>query len=429
MHVFLDVDNLAKGSGIPELDHSKVILVFAMPIYFEKMNCVKELIRAIVRDKPITLLLPDAEVHGVFTEAMLREIVTEVWLKQWKLEQKFREWGMAKVKMPTAADICNRLFKQPPLEWSRITPFQDRTMVLMCQRLLPERRRNIYLQGSASFALPRRHMVVKVYCSPHNLGAAELAAELNATTRRKSKSTLAGASFDGLVGRSPQWASSSKRLSELFVSSSSPSSPPTLAPHGRLLEVVDTMDDACDHMLVYLNALTWTHDPESLEADIREAQRLGVHLQLCHEFPSVLDPGSARAALDFKAIMEATPLELRRGARNIYKQIAIALKGNGLRDIGLQNVAAKLVERVPRAPIEDEERTGRGTVLLRCTAAMSRGELRVSATQRSSKLRDSFRVSQLGGGVCDAQGGGRRDARRSGGERAGPSSSTADSSV
>ena len=352
MHVFLDVENLARGSGIRELDHSKVILVFAMPVYFEKVNCVKELIRAIVRDKPITLLLPDAEVHGVFTEAMVREIVTEEWLKQWKLEKKFREWHMTKVKTPTPADICNRLFKQPPLEWSRITLFQDRTMVLMCRRLLPEGSRNIYLQGSASFALPRRHKVVKVYCSPHNLGAAELAAELNGAMRDRSKSSLPGISFDDLVCRESKSTSSSKRFSERIVGSSSPSSLPTLAAQGQLLEVVDSMEGVCDHMLIYLNALTWTHDPESLEADIREAQRLGVHLQLCHEFPSVLDPGSARSALDFKAIMEATPLEMRSGARNIYKQIAIALKGNELRDVGLQIVAAKLAERVPRAPVE-----------------------------------------------------------------------------
>jgi len=32
---------------------------------------------------------------------------------------------------------------------------------------------------------------------------------------------------------------------------------------------------ACDHMLIYLNALTWTHDPEPLAAEIREAQRMG----------------------------------------------------------------------------------------------------------------------------------------------------------
>ena len=107
-------------------------------------------------------------------------------------------------------------------------------------------------------------------------------------------------------------------------------------------------------MLVYLNGLTWTHDPESLAVDIRQAQHLGVHLQLSHEFPSVLDPKSARIALSFKQIMDATPQHLTRGARNIYQQIAISLKGGELRDVGLANVAASLVARVPRVPVVGE---------------------------------------------------------------------------
>jgi len=55
-------------------------------------------------------------------------------------------------------------------------------MVLMCQRLLAEGdKRNIYLQGSASFKLSKGHFTVSVYsnCSSHNPGATELADELN----------------------------------------------------------------------------------------------------------------------------------------------------------------------------------------------------------------------------------------------------------
>ena len=45
--------------------------------------------------------------------------------------------------------------------------------------LLPEAMREIFLQGSSSFKLPKNHVAVKVYCSPHNPGARELAHELN----------------------------------------------------------------------------------------------------------------------------------------------------------------------------------------------------------------------------------------------------------
>eukprot|EP00966_Prymnesium_polylepis_P330675 7386296-Prymnesium_polylepis.1 len=105
-----------------------------MPVYYEKINCVKELMRSIVRHKRITLLLPDAEVHGEFTQGMIREIVTDEWVKKWKLEKKLAEWGdewgVTDVKPPTASEIQDGLFQHPPLEWSRITPFQDRTIVL-----------------------------------------------------------------------------------------------------------------------------------------------------------------------------------------------------------------------------------------------------------------------------------------------------------
>eukprot|EP00966_Prymnesium_polylepis_P073657 1709727-Prymnesium_polylepis.1 len=132
MRVFLDVEDLASGSGTKEVDNSRCILIFAMPVYFQKINCVKELTRTIVRNKPISLLLPDAEVHGEFTKSMISEIVTDEWVSEWKLKKKLAEWandwGVAEIKTPMCAEICDALFKQPPLEWSRITPFQDRTM-------------------------------------------------------------------------------------------------------------------------------------------------------------------------------------------------------------------------------------------------------------------------------------------------------------
>ena len=106
----------------------------------------------------------------------------------------------------------------------------------------------------------------------------------------------------------------------------------------------------------FLNAVTWMDDSEALAGDVRAAQHVGVHLQLCHEFPSVLDSGSARKALGFKKIMDSTPPDLTSGARNIYKEIAISLKGSELREVGLAALAAKLATRVPREPVADAGR-------------------------------------------------------------------------
>jgi len=122
------------------------------------------------------------------------------------------------------------LFKHPAIEWSRITPFQDRMMVIMCRRLLPEAEtRDIYLQCASSFKLPKKHIPVKVYCSPHNQGARELAEELNGI-------------WPGLL----QIANISENVFPITLS-------------------------GCDHVFIYLNALTWTHKPEELAAEIREA--------------------------------------------------------------------------------------------------------------------------------------------------------------
>jgi len=268
-------------------------------------------------------------VHGVFTTAMIAEILTDEWVRKWKLEKKLTEWasdwGVAEVKTPTGAEMCDALFRQPPLEWSRITPFQDRTMVLMCRRLLPKADGDIYLQGASSFKLPKGHCTVSVYCSPHNPGARELAEELNGI-------------WPGLLQ----------------------------------IADIESWEDLrmCDHMLVYLNGLTFMHDPEPFSAEIREAMREGLHLQPCHEFPSVLDPGSVRYALEFKQIMDVTPADLKKWPTNIYSQIAIALKGAELREPGLANLAGRLAVRVARKPIEvplplrsgQEESTSGGNV-------------------------------------------------------------------
>eukprot|EP00966_Prymnesium_polylepis_P259836 6002590-Prymnesium_polylepis.1 len=101
-------------------------------------------------------------------------------------------------------------------------------------------------------------------------------------------------------------------------------------------------------MLIYLTTLTWTYEPELLAAEIRQAQRQGLHLQPCNEFPSVVETGNERYALEFKQVMDATPADLKRWLTNIYSQIAIALKGGEQRGPGLAILAGRLAQRVSR---------------------------------------------------------------------------------
>jgi len=360
--------------------------------------------------------------------------------------------------------------------------------VLLCERLLLKDKHGVYLQGAVSFALSRGHVPIKVYCSPHNLGADVLAMELNMAVGSEGRGTSgtndprrteSGRRTAGESGRrtdvivrttdsgrrtdsgskdvrrtdsgrrtdtsslqirctdprrtdprctdpTSTWrhtsvesasrhtsideaqpatnASRHTSIDEPRPSSSSPEMRPSrqrsrqslkrlatqklqkmsTAPH--LLDIKEDIS-ACDHMLLYLNAHTWANDPEALDHDILEAQRLGVNIVVCHEFPSVIDPGSARSALDFKTIMNATPPHLMSGQRNLYRQIAVPLKGGELRKVGLDSLAAKLVRCVPRAP-QDINIYGRQS---------TQGTFTQSALSsvRSSSLRSSLRSPSL----------------------------------
>ena len=46
-------DSLRKGSGTAEVDRSHVVLIYCMPSYFMKINCAKELFRAVLRGKEL----------------------------------------------------------------------------------------------------------------------------------------------------------------------------------------------------------------------------------------------------------------------------------------------------------------------------------------------------------------------------------------
>eukprot|EP00966_Prymnesium_polylepis_P075665 1754900-Prymnesium_polylepis.1 len=88
--------------------------------------------------------------------------------------------------------------------------------------------------------------------------------------------------------------------------------------------------------------------------------------------------------------MDATPRSLKRSRSNIYSQIAIALKGGELRDVGLAVLAGRLMERVPRTPILDEpdERMTRVSSL---APAKSKSSLNITSSSAScAKLKQIF---------------------------------------
>ena len=83
----------------------------------------------------------------------------------WKL-QKFRADHAidSNLKPPTPAKLVDHLFAHPLIEWSRLPLFQDVSMRLIAERLLPADHEDVYVQDefeqhTLSLALSSRSLV------------------------------------------------------------------------------------------------------------------------------------------------------------------------------------------------------------------------------------------------------------------------------
>jgi hypothetical protein len=346
---FADKDDLKTGAGAEYVDVSKVVLVFCTVKYFQSRACARELLRAVLKGKPlIAVLEPDSSRGGMDREAIRALLLTErfrphgqpqapadqPWAVKWALHDEVAAWGYSAV--PTGEAIFDNLFREDPIEWNRFTAFQIVSVRQVAERLLTEKDRgSVYVQGevgSQPLTPPplTRGRTFHLYCSPHNAGAKELGAELNELLVRRS---------DG-----------GKRDGE------------------PLLQTTTSLDnlDRCEHMLLYLTARTWTNGDDSiaLAREVAKAHRKGVHLLLAHEFPCCLDAlvpgGVSRCACDFNDFWNEgwTPKHLLAGEANVYRQIAMAIKPGPFRPAGLAIVLGKLSEGGgERAPIELSDET------------------------------------------------------------------------
>jgi len=279
---------------------------------------------------------------------------------------------------PDEDDVRYALFKTPPVEWNRMPQLQDVTVRLIAQNgifhgkapaskarplvrqfsgVISKRNnktrsgRNrrgswskkdapiaasseLYLQNETAYtkvSLPPPHRGHKyhLFCSEFNAGALEVTEEL--------------------------------MESDVFVTAGKGASAPlTVTTNAALL-------DECDHMLILLDARTWTSgtDTARLTVQIHKAMRLGVHIVCVHEQPAVVGP--PRFACDFELMFNEdwTPAHLTNGATCLYKDLDISLKPEEWRQPGLVALAAKLAtsagEHKPikvRVPTSYEPPTG-----------------------------------------------------------------------
>ena len=210
LSVFLDVDDLKEGRGAEYVDASSSVLIFVSRGYFRSQNCMRELLRAVARGKRLVTMLELESSKG----GMAREEVYDGlraadahYSQRWGdayLQSEVREWLQAGWAEPTrgrrmcealaAGDaVADVLFKalyeddERVIEWNRIGCFQQVTLRLIAESLLPaEKRGSTYVQGelinkAIRLAPPSGDSTFHLYCSQHNPGAAALLAELAAT--------------------------------------------------------------------------------------------------------------------------------------------------------------------------------------------------------------------------------------------------------
>ena len=292
---------------------SQIVSCFCTQKYFESKACARELVLSVALKKPLVALLePDASKGGL-TQAAVENLLTDDWLARFDFENELDElWGGADV--PSAADVRAALFKEPQLEWHRLSAFQDITMRLLAERLLLGGRpakpsvdaEAVYLQGELERVKFKANLRPRagrdrphLFYSAANVGVAKLVDELRAID-------------SGLVV--------TDRLEEL---------------------------PECDHALLYLTASTWTVADgagvnEELKEYVEEVRAHRVHLLLAHERPSCSGPG--RDACEFSEVIAATPPTLRspRGGDGIYTEVATSLLDGAWRPAGLIQLLCKV---------------------------------------------------------------------------------------
>jgi len=100
---------------------------------------------------------------------------------------------------------------------------------------------------------------------------------------------------------------------------------------------VETLHSS-DHMLLYLNDLTWTRGDavsDALASDIASAMDAGMHILLAHEMNGLgqQDNHPCDFGIFFSCESGTTPTELLR--RGLYNEIAVALRGGAWRRVSM----------------------------------------------------------------------------------------------
>ena len=326
------------------------VLVYCSKGYFQSKNCMRELISATKMGKPIIALTEPDVSKGGLSSAQVRQQLRDA------EDMLYAKWGFNEGKTPTADELYDHLFEHETIEWNRFGHFQDVTMRLIAERLLPEPARvtspRFALVGGGSeitdaggggwtyvdrellgqslqpLPPPKDGCMFHVFCSDHNPGAAALMADVAKERGMTVHVSGSGNARNPLVSA---FSSFSMKAQMFFAKARKSKKKATAVP----LLCTSTLHrmELCEHYLLYLTSETWTRGEASAElaAEVKAAMDAGLHILLAHEMPG--DDGQARNACDFGAFFVcsdgATPGSLIK--RGLYSEIAVPLKGGHFR--------------------------------------------------------------------------------------------------
>lgn len=349
LSVFLDVEDLKDISDLEGyIERSETVLVMCTKGYFQSRNCIRELRCAVRLGKPLLAMLDlDSDTRSLSVEEVRAELL--------QMQTRLVAWGLDGDGGPSGTECFDALFAREPIEWNRIGVFQDITMRLSAERVLPEGHAPTCIAGEITQAPvqlppPRRGCKYHLHVSPHNLKANEFALEVT----------------DWLARRQPKAAPGLQHATQL-----------------------DALEQ-CEAMLLYLNGLTWTSGwrTASLSEEIAHAMRLGIPILLAHEMPGV-GGHEERHGVAFSTFFDssATPIELIKA--NIYGTIAVPLKGGPWREGSM----VQMVQAIAAVPERSDPQSIDAPVVHE-PARVSRRSGNVRAVLRASKGRGStFRLS------------------------------------
>ena len=264
---------------------------------------MRELVASTTRQKPIIALVDLDMSRGGMS-------LIEVHTQLLEADALYEKWAFNNESdAPRGKVLYDHLVTHEPIEWNRIGHFQDITMRLIAERLLPDGVGATYVDreivNQKLKPLGPASRGFHVYCSERNPGALELMEEVSRERGYEMQLTA---------------KTTAKTSNMLFLA----------ADAANLVN--------CDHMLLYLTGQTWTCGEASaaLGAELLKAMDLGIHVMLVHEMAGG-GGQDARFGCEFSTFFGhpdgATPAELLKCG--IYSEIAVPLKGGAWREASM----------------------------------------------------------------------------------------------